>query len=261
MGSFWNNVADHLTGRPHTHHGSLDHTHPDTNTGLKAGKRSELAPQITVANPGLGIKCTTHMRSTEKYNDWGVELTSVEPGSLAARYGLRKGDVITKISRNGKAAGTMTAPSNLAKLLNGTGPDDKLHITFTRNGKSQSVDLTGYHPRGYLGVSVSWVGAGVDYAGQKFYGNAPAISSFRASSPAKKAGLHGGDIILGARSGKRFVNFADPNVSFSDYLASCPPGYKTFLIQRWGHSRPEEVKILLSKPVAAGDLTNQISLF
>jgi putative serine protease PepD len=67
----------------------------------------------------------------------GVRVASVEPGSAAAKAGVKSGDVITAVE--GKAT---TSAAGLRAVISGYKPGDKVTLTVRRNGATKSVDVT-----------------------------------------------------------------------------------------------------------------------
>ena len=77
-------------------------------------------------HPFLGVM-------TEKSAD-GAKVVSVTESSAAAKAGLQKDDIITKI--NGKA---VADHNELSEAIAALKPDDKIDITYTRNGKENKT--------------------------------------------------------------------------------------------------------------------------
>ena len=67
----------------------------------------------------------------------GVEVAQVDPGSAADKAGLQEGDVITKVDDT-----VIDGPDTLGGVIAGHNPGDKVSVTFTRDGASQTVDAT-----------------------------------------------------------------------------------------------------------------------
>ena len=89
--------------------------------------------------PQLGINYE-NVTQTDSYRyniPVGVYVTSVEEGSAADKAGLHSGDVITAIDDTEVSTGEEL---NAQKNTHTAG--DTVKITFTRDGKSQSVELT-----------------------------------------------------------------------------------------------------------------------
>ena len=75
--------------------------------------------------------------SSEKSDKGGAEVREVTKGSAAEKMGLKKGDVITKIDNT-----TIDDPEDLTKAVRAHKPDDKIVITYKRDGKIQSSTTT-----------------------------------------------------------------------------------------------------------------------
>jgi membrane-associated protease RseP (regulator of RpoE activity) len=67
----------------------------------------------------------------------GVTVTEVQSGSPAANAGLQKGDVITAVDGT-----NVTSPLALRSAVQQHSSGDKITITYTRDGKSSTVDVT-----------------------------------------------------------------------------------------------------------------------
>ena len=66
-----------------------------------------------------------------------ARLASVQPGTPAARAGLQSGDVITAI--DGK---TITSTNGVQSAISSKHPGDKISLTYTRDGQSNTVEVT-----------------------------------------------------------------------------------------------------------------------
>jgi membrane-associated protease RseP (regulator of RpoE activity) len=67
----------------------------------------------------------------------GVEVTEVADNSPASKAGLQQGDVITALD------GTdVTAPDAVRAAVQAKSSGDKISVTYTRNGQSNTVDVT-----------------------------------------------------------------------------------------------------------------------
>jgi len=78
---------------------------------------------------GVGVQASTDPK--------GVEVTDVAANSPAAKAGLQDGDVITAI--DGK---DVTAPEAVRSAVQAKRSGDSLSVTYTRNGKSNTVNVT-----------------------------------------------------------------------------------------------------------------------
>jgi serine protease Do len=80
----------------------------------------------------LGVKSENPDGNTE-----GAKITEVTKGSAAEKAGLRTGDLITKINDT-----TLSNPGDLSRIIGRHKPEDKISITYTRDGKQQKTNVT-----------------------------------------------------------------------------------------------------------------------
>lgn len=73
--------------------------------------------------------------STEKDEKGGVEIQEVTKSSAAEKAGLKKGDIITKIDET-----TIEDPEKLTETIRKHKPEDKVVITYKRDGKEQKTN-------------------------------------------------------------------------------------------------------------------------
>jgi serine protease Do len=96
-----------------------------------------IAPQIRSFRDGMErIKTNSAFlgvmsEKTEK----GAKITDVTKESAAATAGLKEGDIITKINNT-----TISDPDDLYKAIGAYKPDDKVTITYLRDGKQQTAE-------------------------------------------------------------------------------------------------------------------------
>ena len=64
----------------------------------------------------------------------GAKIGEISPGSAAEKAGLKQGDLITKVDDI-----TIDGPESLSDAIGRHKPEDKVSITFTRDGKGQKV--------------------------------------------------------------------------------------------------------------------------
>jgi serine protease Do len=67
----------------------------------------------------------------------GVKITDVSEESAAAKAGLQKGDIITKVFEN-----NITSPAKLAEVIGKFKPEDKVIVTYIRDGKTKTTTAT-----------------------------------------------------------------------------------------------------------------------
>jgi putative serine protease PepD len=77
------------------------------------------------------------IRVGDAANAAGAQVSSVTSGSPAEKAGLKAGDVITAL--DGKP---ITKADDLTAAVSAHAPNDKVTLTITRDGKSQSIDVT-----------------------------------------------------------------------------------------------------------------------
>lgn len=67
----------------------------------------------------------------------GARIEKVTENSAAGKAGLKEGDVITKVDD-----ATIEKPEDLTKAIRKHKPEDKVTVTYERNGKSNKTDVT-----------------------------------------------------------------------------------------------------------------------
>ncbi|MFT4154989.1 PDZ domain-containing protein [Parafilimonas sp.] len=70
-------------------------------------------------------------------NDQGAKITDVTDGSAAEKAGLKEGDIITKIGDD-----KITSPDDLYQTVGKHKPDEKVAITYLRDGKQATANAT-----------------------------------------------------------------------------------------------------------------------
>jgi serine protease Do len=73
---------------------------------------------------------------TPDEDDKGAKITSVVEGSAAAKAGLKKGDIITKIDNE-----KVKEADDVSRLIRSKKPGDKVSITYLRDGKEQKQNV------------------------------------------------------------------------------------------------------------------------
>ncbi|HXB90663.1 MAG TPA: PDZ domain-containing protein [Puia sp.] len=103
-----------------------------------------------------GFLGVTTVRTKDDATD-GAKISTVNKGSAAEKAGLKEDDVITKIDDK-----TIEDPSSLSNTIRKYKPEDKVTVTFKRDGKEQKVTAT-------LGKAKTTkaFGYGLNYGGQK----------------------------------------------------------------------------------------------
>jgi serine protease Do len=77
-----------------------------------------------------------------KENEKGAEITQVIDSSAAAKAGLQKGDIITKVGES-----PISDPGALSKVVRDHQPNDKLTVNYIRDGKEAQTQVTLDKPR------------------------------------------------------------------------------------------------------------------
>jgi serine protease Do len=93
-------------------------------------RRIQKSIQIRMNSAFLGV-------SSRKAEKGGATVLEVTEGSPAAKAGIRKGDVITKVNEI-----KIESPESLFETIHNFKPGEKVKIVFTRDGKEQSVMAT-----------------------------------------------------------------------------------------------------------------------
>jgi serine protease Do len=104
-------------------------------------KRIQKSIQIRMNSAFLGV-------SSRKAEKGGATVLEVTKGSPAEKAGIKKGDIITKVNEE-----KIESPENLFEIVHNYKPGDKVKISFTRDGKEQTVsatlDKSEYTPKNY----------------------------------------------------------------------------------------------------------------
>ncbi len=96
-----------------------------------------IAPRLRSLNYDMMRKIKTNsafLGVMSEKTDEGAKITEVTKASAAEKAGLKEGDVITKINST-----TIADPDDLYKAVGQYKPDDKITITYLRNGKQQTA--------------------------------------------------------------------------------------------------------------------------
>ncbi len=80
---------------------------------------------------------TAFLGVSTKADDKGAEITQITDESAAYKAGLKKGDIITKIGDK-----TIDKPEDLTKAIRSHKPDEKVAVTYLRDGKEQKTTAT-----------------------------------------------------------------------------------------------------------------------
>lgn len=90
-----------------------------------------------VTHAQLGVSIVSGTAVTKQEARYGAEVKELVPGSGAAEAGLQPGDVITAVNGD-----PVTSGRSLTGYVRRYVPGDKIKVTFTRNGNSQTVEVT-----------------------------------------------------------------------------------------------------------------------
>jgi serine protease Do len=98
------------------------------------------APQMKSFNHDMARTIKTNSAflgvMTEK-DDKGAKITDVTSGSAAEKAGLKEGDILTKIGDD-----KITGPDDLYKAIGKHKPDEKVAVSYLRNGKPLTTNIT-----------------------------------------------------------------------------------------------------------------------
>ena len=132
--------------------------------------------------------------------DDGAEITSVVEKSAAESAGLQNGDIIKKIDDR-----TVESTSNLTEIIGKYKPDDKVTVTYLREGKEKSVSATlQKNESSFSNMDFNWgdkdlkkeergfLGVDLDDNGD---GKGIVITNVEEKSAAEEAGLKENDVI------------------------------------------------------------------
>lgn len=96
-----------------------------------------IAPRLKSFNNDMLTKIKTNsafLGVMSEKTDQGAKITDVTKESAAEKAGLKEGDVITKINST-----TISDPDDLYKAIGQYKPDEKVTITYLRNGKQETA--------------------------------------------------------------------------------------------------------------------------
>lgn len=91
----------------------------------------DLAPMVSIGTNKAFLGVTT------EEEDGGAKIMSVSENSAAEKAGLKKGDVITKINDH-----DVSDPSDLTRAIGKFNPEDKVTVTYKRDGKENKASAT-----------------------------------------------------------------------------------------------------------------------
>jgi serine protease Do len=208
---------------------------PDMNFNFSGGNDFAIAPRIRTFNNDMMRKIKTNsafLGVMSEKTEQGAKITDVTKGSAAEKAGLKEGDVITKINNS-----TVSSPDDLYKVVGQFKPDDKVTITYLRDGKQQTAqavlgksnqvkvyswnspdgqfDMKGFEPRNFSFDFSDKPRLGIE-AQDTEDGNGVKITDIDDDeAPAAKAGLKKDDIITQV-NGKAINSVDDLRESVKD---------------------------------------------
>ncbi|MFC6148244.1 MULTISPECIES: S1C family serine protease [Mumia] len=106
---------------------------------------AQLVDGKTVEHARIGVTVSDAVE-TDGMTTIGAEVKSVSDGSAAAKAGIETGDVIVRIDDQ-----AIASSDALVATVRGYQPGDKVSLTYTRDGKQQTADVTLDSDGGSLG--------------------------------------------------------------------------------------------------------------
>ncbi|MFT3872771.1 MAG: trypsin-like peptidase domain-containing protein [Nocardioides sp.] len=97
----------------------------------------QMAKGATPTHAKMGVSVTDVTGGSTQLLQEGAQVGSVTEGSAAAEAGLKAGDVITKVGDN-----QITSADSLVATIRSYRPGDKVKVTWERDGKEQSAEIT-----------------------------------------------------------------------------------------------------------------------
>lgn len=208
--------------------------------------------------------------ATEKTDD-GARVMNINPESAAAKAGLKKDDIITKVGNT-----KIEDPEGLADAIGKKEPNDKVEITFKRNGKTQKATATlmeNKGPRSFRfdnfrvemppmppmppAVSRSFDGSMFTWQRKPKLGmqvqdvevgEGVVVNEIDEDSPASKAGLKEGDVITGI-NGKNVAGVDAVREAIKDLKEG-----ETYSINYKRGSNTQTAQLKIPKRVKTADL-------
>lgn len=206
----------------------------------------------------------------------GAKITAISKGSTADKIGLKIGDIITRVDEI-----KIDGPSSLSEAIRKYKPEDKVNITYKRNGKEQkqNVILGKSAPANTMTYNFSMpemddmnldmapriYGDGNAYGRGAFGpkvklgikaqdtedGKGVKVLSVGDESPAEKAGIHEGDILT-TLNGKTIENAAAlSQMARAATTESNAPPVKIGLLR---DGKPLEIEVRIPKKLKTADL-------
>jgi serine protease Do len=208
--------------------------------------------------------------TTESVEGGGVKILSISEESGAEKAKLLKGDIITKINDT-----EVNSPEKLSETIHKFKPEDKVTVTYKRDGKEQKVEAVlgkfrGMKFKSYnldgmegFGDMKSLRGLAAPRAYSYSYGGRPKLGikaqdtedgkgvkviDVDDESPAEKAGIKEGDII---------TDFDSKPINSADDLVTASRASKdklSFKIKLKRNDKAQEVEVKIPKKLKTADL-------
>lgn len=105
-----------------------------------SGAPGMMAPRVQLFRDDMVRKVKSNsafLGVMSEKTEQGAKITDVTKGSSAEKAGLKEGDVITKINDS-----AITGPNDLYKAIGKHKPEDKVSITYLRDGKQSTTQAT-----------------------------------------------------------------------------------------------------------------------
>ena len=209
-----------------------------------------------VAKPYLGIMVKDISTALEKHLnlDYGVIVTWIDEDSPADEAGFKRDDIILDI--NGER---IDSPNELRRIVQKFNPDDKVKIIFLREGNKIDVSVKlaespenkwqwdkqfdfrdlRFGERAYLGITMQALDTDLsDYFGVK-PGDGVLIIAVEKDSPAEKAGLKSGDVV---------IKINDKKISEPEGVREIISDFKDgeeITVEFYRHKKTQTVKLVL----------------
>jgi len=126
---------------PPRHRLQRDTTAPDVHDGqAPATPGLERVPAGTAPGPVLGVRCSAVpelLREHLDLPDGGIVIESVLPGTLAARLGLERNDVVLRL-----AGDSVAGPADVARVLEAAPREGEIAAEIVRKGRRITLTAT-----------------------------------------------------------------------------------------------------------------------
>jgi S1-C subfamily serine protease len=171
----------------------------------------------------------------------GIVIASVSPGSPAEEAGVVRGDILLEVDGQ-----VLENPGDLLSALTELGAEDQVALTVLHGDdlRTLTATLTERQGRAFLGVTScgAWTEPGVIHLSEWEPGAAATIVEVVADSPADRAGLEEGDVILSVDG-----TDLDAETDLADLIASHAPGDTVSLEVTVPGEEPREVTVALGE--------------